>query len=371
VSLLIGPIGAGSGTWRRWASATGRSVVFAHRNAFPFTEWIRTVVEQIDLPALAIEILAQQANRDPKEFLKAWEIKTPADREQLWSTLVPDVDDDLLRSIANLPVSRDSRRVVAASLSDLSERVVPMIVRLVPSGLWPSVLFFSSSIDELSLVGYEAAKWAERVPALPIAVATTGAVWDAFLTTATESRAKALLREGELEVPGVDAATVEQTLIEAGAEGRAIAAVAANVVDAALIESAVQVVQATAAPPPTSLDDDCARSVAERFLFEFLQSLPETAGRFELNATLDFQFGPRPVEIDLLCREPRIALEIDGYFHFLDSACYRRDRTKDWELQRRGYLVLRFLAEDIIPQLESVRDRIIDALASHSVGELI
>ena len=49
----------------------------------------------------------------------------------------------------------------------------------------------------------------------------------------------------------------------------------------------------------------CERA-AEQFLFEFLESLPETAGRFELNALLDFRFGPRPAEVDLLCREPRL-----------------------------------------------------------------
>ena len=74
------------------------------------------------------------------------------------------------------------------------------------------------------------------------------------------------------------------------------------------------------------------------FSSTFLESLPETAGRFELNAALDFRFGPRPAEVDLLCRSPRIAIELDGYFHFLAPDGYRRDRTKDWELQRRGYL---------------------------------
>jgi very-short-patch-repair endonuclease len=87
-----------------------------------------------------------------------------------------------------------------------------------------------------------------------------------------------------------------------------------------------------------------------------------------LNATLDFRFGPRLAEVDLLCREPPIALEIDGYFHFRDAAGYRRDRAKDWELQRRGYLVLRFLAEDLIPQLEVIRDRILEAMARTPPG---
>src|SRR5262249_54107878 len=84
-----------------------------------------------------------------------------------------------------------------------------------------------------------------------------------------------------------------------------------------------------------------------------------------------FSFRPRPAEVDLLCRDPRIAVEIDGYFHFRDPAGYRRDRTKDWELQRRGYLVLRFLAEDVIPRLEEICDPILDALARPSSRRLI
>ena len=63
-----------------------------------------------------------------------------------------------------------------------------------------------------------------------------------------------------------------------------------------------------------------------------------------------------------------MAVEIDGYYHFRDAAGYSRDRAKDWELQRRGYLVLRFLAEDVIPQLETIRDRILDALVRTSSG---
>ena len=141
-----------------------------------------------------------------------------------------------------------------------------------------------------------------------------------------------------------------------------LAPVAAKGADAALVEAAIAAVRATVAPPTNEIEDDRARSAAERFLLEFLESLPETAGRFELNAVLDFRFGPRPAEVDLLCRSLRIAIELDGYFHFLTSCGYRRDRTKDWELQRRGFVVLRFLAEDVIPQLEMIRDRILEAV---------
>jgi hypothetical protein len=103
------------------------------------------------------------------------------------------------------------------------------------------------------------------------------------------------------------------------------------------------------------LDDDIARSAAERMLFDSLESLPETTGLFELNGALDFCFGSsRRIEIDLVARSVKLAVEIDGYHHFQDLDAYRRDRRKDLELQKHGYLVTRVLADDVIERLESV-----------------
>ena len=45
---------------------------------------------------------------------------------------------------------------------------------------------------------------------------------------------------------------------------------------------------------------------------------------------------------------PGLAVEIDGYYHFQDADAYRRDRRKDLELQKRGFLVVRVLAEDVV-----------------------
>lgn len=195
------------------------------------------------------------------------------------------------------------------------------------------------------------------------------AAWDQY-QAAPDSRAKALLREGNLFIPWISTAGIDRALREAGATGSAAAALTASGADSELVEAAVTAARATAAPPATAAEGDRARSAAERFLFTFLESLPETAGRFELNARLDFPFGPRAAEVDLLCRSPRIAIEVDGYYHFRAPDGYRRDRAKDWELQRRGYLVLRFLAEDVIPDLETIRDRILDACTVTSPREL-
>lgn len=110
-------------------------------------------------------------------------------------------------------------------------------------------------------------------------------------------------------------------------------------------------------------DGGSARSAAERFLFKFLDGLPKTKGLFAINGRIDVPFGPNPfMEVDLLCKERQLAVEIDGAFHFADAEHYRRDRRKDFLLQKNGYLVLRFLAEDVTRHLAQVIDEITVAL---------
>ena len=69
------------------------------------------------------------------------------------------------------------------------------------------------------------------------------------------------------------------------------------------------------------------------------------------------------MEVDLLCAESRLAIELDGAQHLDSPEAYRRDRRKDMLLQEHGYLVLRFLAEDVGKQLDSVLDTILRGLS--------
>ena len=99
------------------------------------------------------------------------------------------------------------------------------------------------------------------------------------------------------------------------------------------------------------------------FLFFFLDGLPRTKGLFTLNGKLDIPFGPNPqMEVDLLSVTRRIAIEIDGAFHFETDENYRRDRRKDFLLQRHGYLVIRFLAEDVTRRIGDVLETVFAAL---------
>jgi very-short-patch-repair endonuclease len=104
-----------------------------------------------------------------------------------------------------------------------------------------------------------------------------------------------------------------------------------------------------------------ARSATEAFLFRRLESLPETKGRFTLNTPLPIAFdGVGSLEVDLLCADARLAVELDGAQHLSDPIAYRRDRRKD---QENGYFVLRFLTEDVGRELDTVLDAILRVLS--------
>ncbi|MBY0495044.1 MAG: DEAD/DEAH box helicase family protein [Cyanobacteria bacterium] len=119
--------------------------------------------------------------------------------------------------------------------------------------------------------------------------------------------------------------------------------------------------------PPDAEGAERARSATERFLFQRLQTLPETKNRFRLNANLPIAFdGLGRLEVDLLCADARVAVELDGAQHLADPIAYRRDRRKDQVLQENGYLVLRFLAEDVGKELDLVLDSILRAISHRS-----
>jgi superfamily II DNA or RNA helicase/very-short-patch-repair endonuclease len=110
-----------------------------------------------------------------------------------------------------------------------------------------------------------------------------------------------------------------------------------------------------------------ARSASEAFIYRRFESLSELRGRFRLNAVLPIPFDGRgQMEVDLLCDEARLVIEIDGQQHLADAQAYRRDRLKDAQLQSHGWFILRFLAEDLGKNLESVLDTVLQTMAARN-----
>lgn len=306
-----------------------------------------------DMRALVVTM----SHRDTEDFFTANDARLPANHSTRLARAVVEravgkAPSELLKSTSDDPL-----HLLKGLVELVSAPPLPVLM-LAPSSQVALRNWFLASANTATTI-------AMQMPALPIAIAVPTDIWDDYTTYAPEDRVKAMLRERAVVLPVLDREGAEQVLRDAGVEPLVMTAgIQAIVANGITSELAYATAAALAAPvAATNRDeDDQARSAAERFLFEFLELLPETAGRFELNASPGFRFRSREAEIDLLDARLRIAIEIDGYYHFRDPEGYRRDREKDWELTRHGFLVLRFLADDIIPRLEDVRDRILAAV---------
>lgn len=67
-----------------------------------------------------------------------------------------------------------------------------------------------------------------------------------------------------------------------------------------------------------------------------------------------------PWIVDFYCAEARLAVEIDGWSHNMGDPA--RDEWRDADLAHRGVRVIRFTAEDVMKELESVLETISAAL---------
>lgn len=208
---------------------------------------------------------------------------------------------------------------------------------------------------ELDAAGAEAGKRPVALTVAPEAAAR-------FLGDAPFDRARAFFAEGSVVLPREDEADPggDPGLAQSAPSLARRTLGAATVAGFAVAQASLRRVEAGLADAE---ETDRARSAAERFLADLLDDLPETRGLFALNAPLEFCFGPKRAEVDLLAAGLRLAVEIDGFYHFRDPDGYRRDRRKDALLQRQGYLVLRFLAEDVVGRLEEILEEIRVAVA--------
>jgi very-short-patch-repair endonuclease len=184
-------------------------------------------------------------------------------------------------------------------------------------------------------------------PRLPVVASLDRAGWDGLLPR-LDDRSRTLLEHGVLPAVSERAA--------AGQRGKPASAGRPPAMPAAQLGAVAQQVQEAferAQEARRRLSEEAnqlaerARSEAELQLYELLEADPVTRGLFELNVQMPFSFGARRAEIDLACVELRVAVEIDGFFHFQEFDAYRRDRRKDVLLQHQGFLVTRHLADDV------------------------
>jgi len=377
VSVLAGPVGLGVREWRRWAGRGSLPVAqVAGGDAGTFASgWVAEVFARADPTALAGRWVAGRTAGvpDPARL-------TRYDLDQLWRTAGADpADPAAAAAYLALAAAADGRRIDPAEFARaLAEgahagggpaRVFAGVSGLDPSAHLPALLvvpadpdglpaWFGRTMRELEAV-------AVAVPRLPVGVCVPTAAFESAVAADPGSRATAVAREGMIPVSGVSVADLTDQLRAAGVgppPAATLARLAADGLDPAVAAAFVDAARAVRRADPADVADDF-RSVHERFLFEQLESLPETAGRFRPNRPLPFRHGTQAAEADLVAEGLRVVVEVDGAHYHLNQPQYRRDRRKDWEYQRHGYLVLRFLAEDVVDDLETILATILDAVA--------
>lgn len=106
-----------------------------------------------------------------------------------------------------------------------------------------------------------------------------------------------------------------------------------------------------------------ARSASEAFFYRRLESMAATRGLFKLNASLPIPFDDRSqMEVNFLCLDTRLVIEIDGMQHLSTPESWRRDRRKDVLLQFHGFFILRFLADDLSKRLDETLEMVLRSL---------
>jgi very-short-patch-repair endonuclease len=367
ISLLAGPPGLGLAVWRAWCAARGlvTAVCDVAREDDVARALVSAASERFDLRALAAFAAAPHAQTSAEELLRRLDRAREPERDLLLARATGALAPGLAGACRLLlerpaapepPADGGAARALAWAINELLAEARPCLI-LAPRDA-------ETSADWLHGAATAGARLLEEQPQFGLAIASA-----ARLEDLPHSRARALAREGLLPLRYLDARAIGVHLESAGVVRRSVAPasverLAADGADDELVALYARAARAAASAAPA----DDARSEAERFLFARLESLSWASGRFELNGRPGFRFGVRDAEVDLLARGPRVAVEIDGYHHFVDRDAFRRDRRKDYTLQRHGYLVLRFLEEDVVARLEDILDTIEEAVRQRSTS---
>lgn len=374
ISVLVGLNSLGFREWRAWCSHHRRPIITGASLAITAADWL---AHQHDLRNRIQVWLCSNFPANGGEWPDLARM-TPFDLDRLWSE-VPGTKGD--------PVSALAYRVQSAAIRayplepDRTVRelggvtVLAGLCGLIPQTSWPALLLMDvakPSTEEFLLRSmHDFERLAVLAPRLPVGICVAGFGFEAAIAQPT--RTMALAREGEIRLTDVSFDELTDRLKTAGmpeplptaSVHRLTAEGLADDVAKAYVEAAVAM-GVTAREAPAA--DDPHRSASEQFLFEQLESMVETAGLFAPNRDLEFLHGTKLAEADLVAPELKLAIEIDGSYFHLNAEQYRRDRRKDRAYQRHGYWVLRFLAEDVVVDLEAILNTILEAVASRRLA---
>ena len=365
LSTLVGPSERALSLWTQWVHRHGLGVAVAEGSDSRemVSAWARALARERDLTcdAETFVVLSQPTNHQRELLFRG---KTVHERRVLLEGLIPPHSDsatwELCRHLLESPsppAPGELPTAVEVAIQQDPLTALQALLALVPFGKAPALRVRASPSDFRALRA--AVSLCFAAPTLTTVCVLTPESLAEHLRRG-ESRVQAMLREGQLDVPEASPETPPATPTSAVVP--TLARLQQEGTPEALTELYVEAARAMTSGRREA--DDRARSAAERYLHGELQQRPTTRGLFKLNARVDPGRGARPLEVDLLCRELRLAVELDGYFHFRDDEGFRRDRRKDLALQRAGYWVVRFLSDDVVSRLEEILDTLDTLIAA-------
>jgi hypothetical protein len=380
LTVLAGPPGAALALWRRGLAARGRPLCVSASTAAEVLlhDWLEVLAGSRSLVTDALEHLGAATGAGAGELSSRLQGRTAHERGTLLQALLPSLPPGdvsatcrhLLELPQVVPKSHESLNAVLAACEGDAPRALAAVHALVPEGKAPALLLSGPGIGTeaawLEAAARVCARLCEAGAGLVVALQAEAPLVDAYLK-GPENKGRALVREGRVEVTAPTAEELMRRMEALGVqEARSLAAplkqLAADGVPDEVLTQYGEAARRRETVGREPQAEDGARSEAERFLFRLFDNLPTTQGEFELNVPTEFKLQGRAVEVDLLSRRLRLAIEVDGYYHFREPASYRRDRRKDLALQRHGYWVLRFLAEDVVVRLEEIRDTVLEVV---------
>ena len=369
VSTLLAPTGLALRVWRDFCTRHRREIVLVEPGSVrdAGARWLEHLCASGQLTRAALHLVATALDEDINITGERLANQSQLERRLLLERITGKLPQKVVPTLERLLIAEygepvDARRLdldtVGTILGKPKTPSILVLANAIAAGQWPEL---AAALTHL----------VTDQPWMSVAVVGDPVSFDQYLAQTPESHAKATLRASVIRIEGLDRTQIRDQLAERGGVAlNPAATVEALVRNGATGDDVDQLADAAiacrhAASEPQSLAaSDNARSEAERFLYQQLQGYPPTTDLFELAVKPGFVFGKQPAELDLACRRHRVAIEIDGYYHFTSLEHYRRDRRKDVLLQQHGYLVLRFLAEDVVADLESIL-RTVEAAVCH------
>ncbi|MBX3010232.1 MAG: DUF559 domain-containing protein [Caldilineaceae bacterium] len=369
LSVFLGKAIAARQAWTQWLCTTRRSTtVCAYQSPLAlFAPWFVALAQEHDLQSLVFQKVASQVGQAADQ-LAMWFANASAYQRQLfWQQLYPATDDlGIMQALVTALVRPTKSIHLAGRLFTPEEPAAVLqnfavVARLVPPSTVPGLLVLLPEDGDHALHRRALTfltQLAETIPHLPVGLILSADQGAWLQQQLPASRVKAMLRSGLLTLPAADGHQIRQWLGEHGITDTAHHQTILHLAERHGMTTETLATAVTLTAQADQVDSAAAdmlyRSQAEKFLFQYLEARPTTVGRFQVNARLDIAFGDRPMEVDFLDEAAKVVIELDGHYHFTSLDSYRRDRRKDRLLQQHGFLVLRFLAADVVGSLEEI-----------------